>query len=81
MSAIFTQSRLPGERVGVHQRRIFVLAHLQKYQPGKVVVLSEYVSPASAKRYANPGAVAAFTKSKTADCVRHVLSLAPDYKG
>lgn len=54
-----------------------VLAHLQKYQPGKVVVLSEYVSPAIAERCAALGAVASFPKSKTADCIRYVLSLAP----
>lgn len=53
-----------------------VLAHLQKYQPGKVVVLSEYVSPAIAERCANLGAVAAFTKSQTGDCIRYVLALA-----
>lgn len=53
-----------------------VLAHLQKYQPGKVVVLSGYVNNAIADRCANLGAAAAFTKSKTADCIGYVLRLA-----
>ncbi len=61
----------------LHQGSGFaVLSHLHKYQPGKVVVLSEYVSPAIRERCLTLGAAAAFTKSQTPDCIRYVLSLA-----
>jgi DNA-binding NarL/FixJ family response regulator len=53
-----------------------VLAHMTKYQPGKVVVLSEYVSPVMAERCLKAGAVAAFPKSKTDECIAFVLGLA-----
>jgi two-component system OmpR family response regulator len=53
-----------------------VLGHLIKYQPGKVVVLSEYVSPAIAQRCLKLGAAAAFQKSHTSECVDYVRGLA-----
>jgi DNA-binding NarL/FixJ family response regulator len=53
-----------------------VLAHMSKYQPGKVVVLSEYVSPVMAERCKAAGAVAAFPKSKMSECLDFVLGLA-----
>lgn len=55
-----------------------VLSHLSKYQPGKVVVLSEYVSPAIAQRCLDMGAVATFAKSQMGECIRYVKSLAED---
>jgi DNA-binding NarL/FixJ family response regulator len=55
-----------------------VLSHLAKYQPGKVVVLSEYVSPAIAQRCLSMGAVATFAKSQMAECIRYVKSVAAD---
>jgi DNA-binding NarL/FixJ family response regulator len=59
---------------------IAVLAHLSKYQPGKVVVLSEYVSPAVAQRCRAMGAVATFPKSQMAECIRYVKSLAQEVR-
>ena len=53
-----------------------VLAHLVKYQPGKVIVLSDFVTPAIAERCEKMGAVAAFQKSRMDDCIRFVLQLA-----
>lgn len=53
-----------------------VLAHLHKYQPGKIVVLSEFATPVIAERCKALGAVAAFQKSKMADCVAYIHSLA-----
>jgi DNA-binding NarL/FixJ family response regulator len=52
-----------------------VLAHLTKYQPGKVVVLSEYVTPQMAEKCKAFGAVAAFPKSKISDCIRYILDM------
>jgi two-component system OmpR family response regulator len=57
-----------------------VLAHMTKYQPGKVVVLSEYVSPVMAERCMAAGAVAAFPKSRMKECIDFVLALADDPK-
>jgi two-component system OmpR family response regulator len=53
-----------------------VLAHLTKYQPGKAVVLSEYVTPVMAEKCKALGAVAAFPKSKIEECVLYVRALA-----
>lgn len=53
-----------------------VLAHLQKYQPGKTVVFSEFVSPSIEERCRSLGAKAAFPKSKPHECVAFVRSLA-----
>jgi DNA-binding NarL/FixJ family response regulator len=54
-----------------------VLAHLHKYQPGKLVVLSEFVSPVMEERCRRLGAVAAFQKSRTQDCIDFIRTLAP----
>jgi DNA-binding NarL/FixJ family response regulator len=53
-----------------------VLAHLTKYQPGKVVVLSEFVTPVLAERCKALGAAAAFPKSRFTDCVDFIIGLA-----
>ena len=53
-----------------------VLTHLAKYQPGKVVILSEYISPAIAERCERLGAAAAFPKSRLRECVEFVRALA-----
>jgi DNA-binding NarL/FixJ family response regulator len=53
-----------------------VLSHFAKYQPGKVVVLSEFVTPAIADRCKSLGAAAAFPKSRIADCVEFIHGLA-----
>jgi DNA-binding NarL/FixJ family response regulator len=53
-----------------------VLTHLTKYQPGKVVVLSEFVTPAITQRCTAFGAVAAFPKSKMLECIAYVTALA-----
>ena len=58
-----------------------VLAHLIKYQPGKVVVLSDFVTPAIAERCLRLGAAAAFQKSRIDDCVRFVRDLAGQARG
>ena len=53
-----------------------VLAHMAKYQPGKIVVLSEFVTPVMAERCKALGAVAAYQKSRTPECVAFVRDLA-----
>jgi DNA-binding NarL/FixJ family response regulator len=53
-----------------------VLLHLAKYQPGKVVILSSHVSPAIEERCKKLGAVAAFPKSRAAECVAFIRGLA-----
>jgi two-component system OmpR family response regulator len=53
-----------------------VLSHLVKYQPGKVVVLSEFVTPVLAQRCLALGVVAAFTKSQSGECIEYVLTMA-----
>jgi two-component system OmpR family response regulator len=53
-----------------------VMSHLVKYQPGKVVVLSEFVTPVLAERCLALGAVAAFTKTQSGECIEYVLSMA-----
>ncbi|QJW84409.1 response regulator transcription factor [Ramlibacter terrae] len=53
------------------------MAHLVKYQPGKVVVLSGYVTPAVKERCLSLGALAAFGKEDTAECIDFVRGLAP----
>jgi DNA-binding NarL/FixJ family response regulator len=52
-----------------------VIAHLNKYQPGKVIVLSEFVTPVIAERCKAMGAIAAFPKSRFEDCVRLIRGL------
>lgn len=54
-----------------------VLTHLTKYQPGKVVILSEYVSPAVGERCKRLGAVAAFPKSRMQECIEYVMAIDP----
>jgi DNA-binding NarL/FixJ family response regulator len=58
-----------------------VLAHLSKYQPGKVVVLSEYVTPMLAERCKAAGAVAAFTKLQTPECLAFISAMARNAPG
>lgn len=53
-----------------------VLAHLLKYQPGKVIVLSDFVTGEIADRCTRMGAEAAFQKSQVADCIEYVRDLA-----
>jgi DNA-binding NarL/FixJ family response regulator len=53
-----------------------VLQHLGKYQPGHVIVLSDFVTPAIADRCKKLGAHAAFRKSEIADCFQHLRSIA-----
>jgi DNA-binding NarL/FixJ family response regulator len=53
-----------------------VLAHLVKYQPGKVVVFSDFVTPVIAERCQRLGAAAAFQKSRMEDCIAYVRALA-----
>jgi DNA-binding NarL/FixJ family response regulator len=53
-----------------------VLAHMAKYQPGKVVVLSEYVTPVLEERCKAFGALEAFPKSNIDECIRYVLAMA-----
>lgn len=53
-----------------------VLAHLNKYQPGKVVILSDFVTPALAERCKGMGAAAAFSKGQTLMCVDYIRNLA-----
>ena len=52
-----------------------VLTHLAKYQPGLVVVLSDFVTPAIAERCIRLGASAAFTKSQIGECIQYVRSI------
>lgn len=53
-----------------------VLNHLIKYQPGQVVILSDFVSPVIAERSIKLGAAAAFRKSQIAECIRHIRKIA-----
>lgn len=53
-----------------------VLNHLVKYQPGQVVILSDFVSPVIAERCITLGAAAAYRKSEIAQCIRHVREIA-----
>jgi two-component system OmpR family response regulator len=53
-----------------------VLAHLAKYHPGKLVVLSEYVTPVILERCKAFGAVAAFPKSSIPECIEYIEGLA-----
>jgi DNA-binding NarL/FixJ family response regulator len=52
-----------------------VLAHLDKYQPGKAVVFSEYVTPAIAQRCKSLGAAAAIPKSRPQELLAFVRAL------
>lgn len=54
-----------------------VLAHLLKYQPGHVVVLSEYVSPSISETCKRLGVAGAFPKTQARECVDYVLGLGP----
>jgi DNA-binding NarL/FixJ family response regulator len=55
---------------------VAVVAHLAKYQPGKVIVLSEFATAAVAERCKSLGATAVFPKSQTTECITFVRSLA-----
>lgn len=52
-----------------------VLAHLHKYQPGVIVVLSDFVTPAIAERCRKLGAAAAFSKSQLHDCIEFIQAM------
>jgi DNA-binding NarL/FixJ family response regulator len=52
-----------------------ILGHCQKYHPGKVVVFSEFASPAIAERCRKFGAVAAFPKSRLPEFLDFLASL------
>lgn len=53
-----------------------VMNHLVKYQPGQVIVLSDFVTSVIAERCLKLGADAAFQKSQIANCVEHVRTVA-----
>lgn len=53
-----------------------VVHHMQKYQPGQVVVLSDFVTSTIAERCKAMGAAAAFRKSDIGECVRFARTLA-----
>ena len=52
-----------------------VLSHLVKYQPGKVIVLSDFVTHAIADRCRKLGADGAFTKAQIGTCVQYIRDL------
>jgi DNA-binding NarL/FixJ family response regulator len=58
-----------------------VLAHLTKYQPAAVVVLSGFVTPSVAERCKALGAAAAFPKATPQECIQFVTDLAAAKRG